>query len=44
MWCFSPLYSYYHFEAICFVIVSYLFNFANIKINSWKIFKYLTQF
>lgn len=44
MWCFAPLYSYYHFEAICFVTVSYLFNFANIKINSWMIFKNLTWF
>lgn len=34
MWCFSLLYSYYHFEDTWFLTVSYLFNFANIKINS----------
>lgn len=44
MWYFSPLYSYYHFEAICFLTVSYLFSFAHIKINSWIIFKNLTWF
>lgn len=42
MWGFSPLSSYYHFAAICFVTVSYVF--ANIKINSWIIFKNLTWF
>lgn len=44
MWCFSLLYSYYHFEDTWFLTVSYLFNFANIKINSWIIFKNLTWF